>query len=365
MECQEKASAMRDSHPEMRPLPAATQDLDLDPPARLLRLRQAKEYPDLDRFLAEAAPLSAAEFAAVLSVDQRSRWEAGERTSAEHYLTRYPNLLDDPESALDFVYAELLLREQHGEDCGLETFVRRFPGLEETLPQQIILHQALQAELATAAAVQRPRTAKPIDRNRTCGQFEIVREIGRGGAGVVYEARQPNVNRRVALKMLTAGAHAGPEQLVRFRAEAEAVGRLQHPNIVQIYEAGQQEGCPYLALEFVSGGSLRSRLNGAPQSPQASATLIETLARTIHAAHLSGVVHRDLKPANILFSGAPLSGNEGRARSESLCYSRRFAGCESLQLWGFLIQFADGGAYDLQHRIDNSRWRSGRSRRRL
>jgi hypothetical protein len=308
---------MRDSHPEMRPLETEQQDLDLDPAARLLRLWQAEEYPDLDRFLAEAAPLSPVEFADVLRVDQRYRWESGERTSAEHYLTRYPQLLDDPESAVDFVYAELLLREQHGEDCGLETFVRRFPGLEETLRRQIVLHQALRAGPPTAAAGMRPRTAKPIDRNQTFGQFEIVRAIGRGGAGIVYEARQPNVNRRVALKMLFAGAHAGPEQLVRFRAEAEAVGRLQHPNIVQIYEAGQQEGCPFLALEFVSGGSLRSRLNGAPQSPQASATLIETLARAMHAAHLSGVVHRDLKPANILFSGAPPSGNEGRAQGVS------------------------------------------------
>src|SRR5262245_46295889 len=169
---------MRDSDPEMRQLTTASQDLDLDPAARLLRLWQAEEYPDLDRFLAEAGSLSPADFAAVLRVDQRYRWETGERTSAEHYLARYPKLLDDPESGLDFVYAELLLREQHGEDCGLETFVRRFPGLEETLRQQIILHQALRAELATAAAVQRPRTAKPIDRNRTCGQFEIVREIG-------------------------------------------------------------------------------------------------------------------------------------------------------------------------------------------
>src|SRR5262245_40388485 len=303
---------MRDSQPGMRALGTGSNGPDVDPAARILRLWQTEEYPDLDRFLAEAAPLSPAEFADVLRVDQRYRWESGERTSAEHYLTRYPNLLDDPESAVDFVYAELLLREQHGEDYELETFVRRFPGLAETLRQQIVLHQALRAGPPTAAAVKRPRTANPIDRNQTCGQFEIVRAIGRGGAGIVYEARQPNVNRRVALKMLSAGAHADPEQLVRFRAEAEAVGRLQHPNIVQIYEAGQWEGCPYLALEFVHGGSLRSRLNGAPQSPQASATLIETLARAMHAAHLAGVVHRDLKPANILFSGAPPSGNEGR-----------------------------------------------------
>src|SRR5262249_40894736 len=99
MECQEKASAMRDSHPEMRPLETASQDQELDPAARLLRLWQAEEYPDLDRFLAEAGSLSPAEFAAVVRVDQRCRWESGERTSAEHYLTRFPKLLDDPESA--------------------------------------------------------------------------------------------------------------------------------------------------------------------------------------------------------------------------------------------------------------------------
>src|SRR4051794_16209656 len=102
MERQEKASAMRDSHPEMRPLETAPHDLDMDPTARLLRLWQLEEYPDLDRFLAEAAPLSPAEFADVLRVDQRYRWESGERPSAEQYLTRYPKILDDPESAVDF-----------------------------------------------------------------------------------------------------------------------------------------------------------------------------------------------------------------------------------------------------------------------
>jgi hypothetical protein len=159
---------MRDSHPEMRPLETEQQDLDLDPAARLLRLWQAEEYPDLDRFLAEAAPLSPVEFADVLRVDQRYRWESGERTSAEHYLTRYPQLLDDPESAVDFVYAELLLREQHGEDCGLETFVRRFPGLEETLRRQIVLHQALRAGPPTAAAGMRngPERTPTLRRSR-------------------------------------------------------------------------------------------------------------------------------------------------------------------------------------------------------
>ncbi len=132
--------------------------------------------------------------------------------------------------------------------------------------------------------------------------YEIDREIGRGGMGVVYLARQAELNRLVALKMILSGAHAGPVERARFRAEAEAAARLQHPNIVQIFEIGEADGHPYLAFEFVAGGSLSSRLTGTPWSAREAALLIETLARAIHHAHQRGVIHRDLKPANILLS---------------------------------------------------------------
>jgi ubiquinone/menaquinone biosynthesis C-methylase UbiE/tetratricopeptide (TPR) repeat protein len=130
--------------------------------------------------------------------------------------------------------------------------------------------------------------------------YEIVGELGRGGMGVVYEARDVRLNRSVALKMVLAGAHAGPQELARFRREAEAAASLQHPNIVQIYEVGEANGCPYLSLEFVEGGSLAARLDGTPRPAGPSARIIEALARAVDVAHRHGVIHRDLKPSNIL-----------------------------------------------------------------
>jgi serine/threonine protein kinase len=121
--------------------------------------------------------------------------------------------------------------------------------------------------------------------------------------GVVYRARQIGLRRTVALKMISTGAEAGPKDLARFRAESEALARLQHPNIVQIYDVGEAAGRPYFVLEYVAGGSLAQHLRGKPQPVRAAAELIETLARAVHAAHASGVIHRDLKPANVLLAG--------------------------------------------------------------
>jgi tetratricopeptide (TPR) repeat protein len=135
--------------------------------------------------------------------------------------------------------------------------------------------------------------------------YEVLRELGRGGMGVVYAARHLRLNRTVALKMLRAGPSAAPDR-ERFRQEAEAVARLQHPNVVQIFEVGDGPAdggaAPYLALEFVAGPTLDRHLAGRPLPPRAAAALTATLARAVHAAHRAGVIHRDLKPANILLA---------------------------------------------------------------
>src|SRR5262249_22766475 len=124
--------------------------------------------------------------------------------------------------------------------------------------------------------------------------YEVLRELGRGGMGVVYQARQTALHRIVALKMLLPNSSPGPEQFARFRAEAAALARLQHPNIVPIYDFGDCQGRPYFTMEYVAGPSLAEVLAGRPQDSRASARLVEVLARAMHAVHQAGLIHRDL-----------------------------------------------------------------------
>ncbi len=134
-------------------------------------------------------------------------------------------------------------------------------------------------------------------------EYELVGELGRGGMGIVYKAQQRGLDRPVALKMLIDGAHATPRERDRFRREAEAIARLQHPNIVQIHAIGEHDGQPYLALEYVDGPSLAQQIDGVPQPVRRSAKLVEALARAMDAAHGVGIIHRDLKPSNVLLTG--------------------------------------------------------------
>jgi tetratricopeptide (TPR) repeat protein len=146
--------------------------------------------------------------------------------------------------------------------------------------------------------------------------YEVQAVLGCGGMGVVYKARQRALDRWCAVKMLLAGPFAGAQELGRFRRETAALAGLRHPNIVQVYDAGEVEGRPYFTMEFIEGGSLAQKLSGTPQPARQAAALLATLAEAVQVAHQGGIVHRDLKPANILLAadGTPKIADFGLAR---------------------------------------------------
>jgi WD40 repeat protein/serine/threonine protein kinase len=243
-----------------------------------------------------------------LLVEQRERWEHGERLPVEDFLQRVPGLYADAEGLLDLIYNEFLLREEAGEHPQPADYLKRFPNLGPQLQALFAVDHALAPRpTPTRSALSGPVVTAPALLSGeaeaawpTLPGYEILAELGRGGMGIVYKARHKALDRVVALKVLRAGAAAGGPERARFRREAEAVARLQHPNIVQIHEVGEHDGRPYFALEWVEGGNLAQRTAGKPQAARAAAPLVALLARAVHYAHLQGIIHRDLKPANIL-----------------------------------------------------------------
>jgi tRNA A-37 threonylcarbamoyl transferase component Bud32 len=261
------------------------------------------------------------------------RLKRGEPARVEDYLGRYPELADDAGVVVDLAAAEHEHRRDSESGVAPADYLARFPQHQDKLRARLLAPAAAQtvvrqhdAPTADAAAgenlptVARQTPAPPASRRADAPQipgYEVLEELGQGGMGIVYKARQIGLKRLVALKMIRADEDAGSAQRARFQAEAEAVAQLRHPNIVQIYELGQHHGQPYFALEYVEGGNLAGKLHGRPWEPRAAAELAATLATAIHHAHTQGIIHRDLKPSNILLTadGTPKVADFGLAKT--------------------------------------------------
>lgn len=161
-------------------------------------------------------------------------------------------------------------------------------------------------------------SAKPpcFSFSRQFGEYELLEEIARGGAGIVYKARHKTLNRTVALKVLLAGRHASEDELTRFQTEAEAAARLAHPSIIPVFDVGDVEGHRYLSMAYVPGESLAQKITMNPLDPREAAQLVFDIAQAIEYAHQNDVIHRDLKPGNILLAtdGKPIITDFGIAK---------------------------------------------------
>ncbi|MEM7235864.1 MAG: serine/threonine-protein kinase, partial [Planctomycetota bacterium] len=206
---------------------------------------------------------------------------------------------------------------------GALRFVEEVAGFPDPLGS----HETIDAVRSNAA----PDSSLSSSLPRDFGDYELVEELGRGGMGVVFRAKQKSLDRTVALKMILWGENASESDVARFRAEAESAARLDHPNIVKVFEVGEVEGQPFFTMQYIEGTTLADQLKAGALSGQRAAQIIEPLATAIDYAHDCGVLHRDIKPANILID------TEGRPFLTDFGLAKRLGGVESLTRTGAIL----------------------------
>jgi serine/threonine-protein kinase len=215
----------------------------------------------------------------------------------------------DHDERLAALLAELGEQQRQGRRPDVDAAAARCPDLAQELRE--LWAAALFADAFTPRRLSPPpTTAEPGPPSlhspatpRTFGDYELLDEVGRGGMGVVYKARQKSLDRLVALKMILRGELAGPADLARFQAESKAAAQLDHANIVAVYDAGEHDGQAYFSMRYVEGRTLAGVLAEGPMRPRDAAGLLAAVARAVHYAHERGILHRDLKPSNVLLEG--------------------------------------------------------------
>jgi serine/threonine protein kinase len=259
------------------------------PAEQYRRLWRTTTRPSLQEFVATLPSLTIDQLVDVIEVDQAERWQRGERVLAEEYLHTFPSIQHQPELAIVVIYGEYFIRTERNEHPSLAEYMSRFPTFARRLREQVQWHEAIDLI---------PQPTMPTTLPEFPG-YQTVAFAGRGATCCVYEAKDI-LDQPVAIKVLDPMHRRDHSKLERFRREAEAGGRLRHPNIVPTYSVEDTDDGPFIVMEFCSGGSLAVDLRNQPWPMADVPKLLSTVAQAVHFAHGDGIIHRDIKPGNIL-----------------------------------------------------------------
>lgn len=267
---------------------------------------------NLCELIASAGEVSLNELAILVSEDQRRQCLAGRDKNLEGYLADFPQLAEES-TCLDLMYNEIILREERGEVPTPGEYVSRFPDLKDAIERQFQLHQLLNAQAESSVV---PENAAVDSRLPAVEGFELIEIAGRGAMGVVYKARDLNLNRTVAIKMLIGGQHTTEKQREQLRRESESAAKLQHRGIVVVHQVGAtSQAVPFLVMEYVSGGTLANVLSNGPLPATQAVRIGREITAAIAYAHERQLIHRDLKPGNVLIGpDGPLVADFGLSR---------------------------------------------------
>lgn len=271
---------------------------------------QMAASPVIEDFVPETEHLRIVVIIELVHSDLDFRIKAGERVRIEEFLNRFPELHKDDETFRELVEAEYHIRQRQEPLLNTSEYWTRFPEqhqlLRQIFPDQVMVaatghsfdsSQSPKEEMTNPLKTRRDPTSI---QGKQFGDYVLIDEIARGGMGVVFKAEQKRLHRVVALKMILAGQLATEDDINRFQQEAEAAAKLEHPNIVPIYEVGEHNQRHYLSMGLIDGNSLADQLKESPLPPKKATRVLIAVTEAVAYGHDQGIVHRDLKPDNIL-----------------------------------------------------------------
>jgi serine/threonine protein kinase len=291
-----------------------------------VRAWQPEQRPPISKYLPSDPDTRTAALPALVQADLELRFEAGEPTEVEAYLSDFPEIAQNSDVVVELIAAEQALRKKRGDAVSLELYQSRFPAIRDKLAQRLGTHEdgipeadeTAQKTTVTQSSGKEsvwPRTTPALPER--FGRYRILRPIGRGGMGTVYLAEDTQLRRQVALKTPHFKGDDSAKTLARFSREARAAATLRHQNICPVYDFGQTDGKPYIAMAYIKGQPLATYVQ--PDKPHAERRIlivIRKLALALQEAHDQGIVHRDVKPSNVMVDerGEPIIMDFGIAQ---------------------------------------------------